>query len=303
MFRRLEEDTRAPEASPLGRATGFYRLHVGAHEVVVIDDGTIGVSRPFLAVNAPEREARALMEDHGPGTEFVPLPIGNVLVRSGERLVLLDTGTGTSDFAKDLFGSRIGGLLPTLERIGVSPEAMTDAIFSHAHVDHIGGTSEDGRLVYPDARHDMPQSEGDDLQREDAPEPVAPFDEFGKRQLQPVVANDGQLSFYGHGDELVPGIRAIATLGHSAGHHALMSESRGRRLLLPFDVLGHHVLHVRHPERYMAPDQREVAVETRQRSLARAADEKIPVLVHHFPFPGLGLVTRDGDAYRYVPTR
>ncbi len=46
----------------------------------------------------------------------------------------------------------------------------------------------------------------------------------------------------------------------------------------------------------------DVAVATRQQLLARAADEKIPVLVHHFPFPGLGRITRDGDAYRYTPT-
>jgi len=302
VFRRLEEDTVASEASPLGRATSFYRLHVGEHEVVVINDGTIGVTLPFFAVNAPENEVRALMEAHGLGTEFVPLPVGNVLVRSGERLVLLDTGTGTSDFARGLFGNRIGGLLPTLELIGVSPEAITDVVFSHAHIDHVGGTSADGRLVFPNARHYMPQLESDDLQRDDVPEPVAPFYAFGKRQLQPVAANDGQLSLYGDGDEVVPGIRAIATLGHSAGHHALMIESRGQRLLLPFDVLGHHVLHLRHPDWSMAPDQPQVAVETRRRLLARAADERIPVLVHHFPFPGLGLVTRHRDAYRYVPT-
>ncbi|MDX1615086.1 MAG: hypothetical protein R3300_12310 [Candidatus Promineifilaceae bacterium] len=46
----------------------------------------------------------------------------------------------------------------------------------------------------------------------------------------------------------------------------------------------------------------DVAVATRQRLLALAADEKIPVLVHHFPFPGLGIIVREGDAFRYVPT-
>lgn len=82
----------------------------------------------------------------------------------------------------------------------------------------------------------------------------------------------------------------------------MMIESQGKRLLLPFDVLGHLVLHLRHPEWIMAPDDPDVAVESRRRLLAQAADEQIPILAHHFPFPGLGLVVRDGDAYRYLPT-
>jgi glyoxylase-like metal-dependent hydrolase (beta-lactamase superfamily II) len=95
----------------------------------------------------------------------------------------------------------------------------------------------------------------------------------------------------------------VAALGHSPGHHAILIESGGQQLLLPFDVFGHQVLHLRHPEWYMGPDQiPNVAVETRQQLLAQVADEKIPVLVHHFPFPGLGQITRDGDAYRYIPT-
>jgi glyoxylase-like metal-dependent hydrolase (beta-lactamase superfamily II) len=82
-----------------------------------------------------------------------------------------------------------------------------------------------------------------------------------------------------------------------------MIESGDQQLLLPFDVLGHPVLHLHHPEWFMGPDQMpDVAVATRQQLLARAADEKIPVLAHHFPFPGLGLIVRDGEAYRYTPT-
>ena len=176
-------------------------------------------------------------------------------------------------------------------------------IFSHAHGDHIWGTSSDGQLAFPNAQHYLPQLEWEDLHREGLPEFAVPFVEFAKNQLQPLVDNDGQLAFYGDQDELVPGIQAMATIGHSGGHHAILIESGGQQLLLPFDVFGHPVLNLRHPEWYMGPDQiPDVAVATRQQLLARVADEKIPVLVHHFPFPGLGRITRDGDAYRYIPT-
>jgi glyoxylase-like metal-dependent hydrolase (beta-lactamase superfamily II) len=303
MFKRLKKDAPELEANSLEHVYGFYRFHVGEHEIIVINDGFIGLPLSLLAANAPAEDVLALMQAHGLGTEFATLPIGVVLIRTGDRLVLVDTGTGTSDFARDLFGDYIGGLMPTLELIGVSPEAITDVIFSHAHGDHLWGTSSDGQLAFPNAQHYLPQLEWEDLHREDIPEFAVPFYEFAKKQLQPLIANDGQLAFYGDEDEMVPGIRAIATPGHSAGHHALMIESSGQQLLLPFDVLGHPILHLRHPEWFMKVDQiPDVAVATRQQLLARAADEKIPVLVHHFPFPGLGLITRDGDAYRYIPT-
>ena len=74
-------------------------------------------------------------------------------------------------------------------------------------------------------------------------------------------------------------------------------------MLLPVDVLGHPILHLRHPEWFAAVDLiPDVAVATRQALLTRVADEQIPVLSFHFPFPGVGNVVRDGDAYRYIPT-
>jgi glyoxylase-like metal-dependent hydrolase (beta-lactamase superfamily II) len=303
MFKRLMKDTPESAANPLAHVYGFYRFHVGEHEIIVINDGFIGLPLSLLAANAPAEDLLALLQAHGLGTEFAIVPIGVVLIRTGDRLVLVDTGTGTSDFARDLFGDYIGGLVPTLERIGISPAAITDVIFSHAHGDHLWGTASEGQLVFPNAQHYLPQLEWEDLHREDIPEFAVPFYEFARKQLEPLLANDGQLTFYVDDEKLGPGIQAITTPGHSPGHHALMVESRGQQLLLPFDVLGHPLIHLRHPEWFMQVDQiPDVAVVTRQQLLARAADEKIPVLVHHFPFPGLGLITRDGDAYRYIPT-
>jgi glyoxylase-like metal-dependent hydrolase (beta-lactamase superfamily II) len=303
MFIQLKKDASKLKAESLESVTGFYRFYVGEHEVIVINDGFIGLPLPLLAGDAPAEDVLALLRAHSLDTEFATLPIGVVLIRTGDRLVLLDTGTGTSDFAREMFGDYIGGLAQTLELIGVSPAAVTDVVFSHAHGDHIWGTASDGQLVFPNAQHYLPQLEWEDLHRENIPNFAVPFIEFAKNQLQPLVDNDGQLAFYGDEDEMVPGIQAIATLGHSAGHHAILIESGGQQLILPFDVLGHPILHLRHPEWAMKVDQiPDLAVATRQQLLARAADEKIPVLVHHFPFPGLGIVVRDGDAYRYVPT-
>ncbi len=159
MFKRLTKDSRKVETDSLDSVFGFYRFHIGEYEIIVINDGFIGLPLPLLAANAPEEDVISLMQAYGLDTEFAILPIGVVLVRTHDRLVLLDTGTGTSAFARDMFGDYIGGLMPTLELIGVSPEAITDVIFSHAHGDHLWGTSSDGQLVFPNAQHYLPHLE------------------------------------------------------------------------------------------------------------------------------------------------
>jgi glyoxylase-like metal-dependent hydrolase (beta-lactamase superfamily II) len=254
-------------------------------------------------VNAPEEDVLALMQAHNLGTKFAPLSVGIVLIRIRERFVLMDTGSGTSPFARALLGDNIGRLAPTLDLLGVKPDKITDVIFSHYHADHLGGTSSDGSLMFPNAQHYLSQLEWEFLQSGNTVEVLAPFVDFATQQLQPLVDNDGQLAFYGHEDEVVSGIQAIATPGHTAGHHSFMIESHGQQLLLPFDVFPHQVVHLLHPQWFIGSDQiPDVAVETRQQLLARVADEKIPVLAYHFPFPGIGNITRDGNAYRYLPT-
>ena len=302
MFKRLEKD--APELSDsMDRVFAFYRFHVGEHKIIVINDGIFGFPRPMLAVNAPEEDVLALMQEYRLGTDFATLSVGIALIRSGERLVLMDTGTGTSTFARELLGDNIGRLVPTLDLLGVKPDEITDVIFSHYHADHLGGTSSDGKLMFPNAQHYLPQIEWEFLQSGNTDEVLAPFVDFANQQLQPLVDNDGPLAFYSHEDEVVSGIQAIATPGHTAGHHSFMIESNGQQLLLPFDVFPHQIVHLLHPEWFIGSDQiPDVAVETRQQLLARVADEQIPILAIHFPFPGLGHLTRDGDAYRYLPS-
>jgi hypothetical protein len=78
-----------------------------------------GLPLSLLAATAPAEDVMALIQAHGLGTEFATLPIGVVLIKTADRLVLLDTCTGTSDFARDLFGDYIGGLIPTLELTGL----------------------------------------------------------------------------------------------------------------------------------------------------------------------------------------
>ena len=133
-----------PDDNAADEVLAFYRLQVGEIEVTVIHDGPIGFPPPFLAVNAPEEDVLALMQDYALETDFAPLSVGIVLIRSGDHLVLVDTGSGTSTFVREFFGTdNIGHLRSTLDLMGVTPDEITDVIISHYHPDHLGGTSPD----------------------------------------------------------------------------------------------------------------------------------------------------------------
>src|SRR5206468_2827227 len=80
-----------------------------------------------------------------------------LLVRSGERLALLDTGFGLDERSPEtpgIFGQR-GRLIPELARLGVTPEQIDVVVLSHGHADHVGGTVDaaDQRPSFPRARY------------------------------------------------------------------------------------------------------------------------------------------------------
>lgn len=76
-----------------------------------------------------------------------------LLIDTGEKRILIDTGMGTKQ--DDRFMSHFhphgdSDLLTGLERIGQSPEGITDVFLTHLHFDHCGGAlmrTETGEIV------------------------------------------------------------------------------------------------------------------------------------------------------------
>ena len=107
---------------------------------------------------------------------------------------------------------------------------------------------------------------------------------------------------HGWDEEVVPGVTAVGTPGHSIGHTSYLVESRGENVFLIQDVSNHPALSLEHPGWHLAFDQDAVAAETtRRRTLEWLAREQLPVQGFHFPFPGRAYVEAAGDAYRALP--
>jgi glyoxylase-like metal-dependent hydrolase (beta-lactamase superfamily II) len=108
---------------------------------------------------------------------------------------------------------------------------------------------------------------------------------------------------YQGGKELVPGITSISTPGHTPGHMSFMVASGKSQLLAQIDVsAGMAPLFVAHPEwEFVFDTDRQLAVQTRQKTYAMATADRIPVQGYHFGFPAVAYVEKAGSGYRLVP--
>jgi glyoxylase-like metal-dependent hydrolase (beta-lactamase superfamily II) len=122
--------------------------------------------------------------------------------------------------------------------------------------------------------------------------------EIARRSLPPI---QGQLELLDHETEIVPGIQAIATPGHTPGHIAVAISSGGEQLLCISDA-AIHPIQLEQPACYAAVDLNpEQIATTKRRLFDRASTESALVFAFHFPSPGLGHIIQKGDAWQWQP--
>jgi glyoxylase-like metal-dependent hydrolase (beta-lactamase superfamily II) len=294
---RLGPPARAVRAQTTPAFGSFYRFTLGDFELTAIQDGFGAAEPAFVAANAPEEAAEELEELNLPSA-ILPVTINCLLVNTGDRLILMDTGT---DSIPNPAITQAGFLNPTLELIGVAREDVTDVVISHFHPDHIAGVAGTDGLYFPNAMHYLSQPEYDFLQTTTGNADFDALIGLANSMLAPAIAAD-QFQTYNDGDEVVPGVQAVFTPGHTIGHSSFLINSGSASLMSVVDAAIHQELSVRRPDFNMSFDAvPDLAVETRRALLQRIADEQLWVFGYHFTFPGLGYIDTDGDSFRFVP--
>ena len=137
-------------ASPASdsKPNGFKRFSLGDLELTIVTDGYIKQSSmyPFVAPLAQPNEVKALLEAAFRPTDSIEFAMNVMVVKSKDRLILLDTGLGV--FA----GPTQGWLLKSLPEAGFKFSDFTDVILSHGHTDHIGGlVNKQDNLIFSNA--------------------------------------------------------------------------------------------------------------------------------------------------------
>lgn len=292
-------------AAPMrgGQVAGWYRFRLGAFECTVISDGAITLAPPhptFGGSVATREEVEAALRAAFLATDRLPTMVNTLLVNTGRELVLLDAGVGP----QPVFGPGTGLLPRSLEAAGIQPGQVDIVAFTHAHADHAWGIADAaGADLFPDARFVMTGADLDFWTSEAnlaLPEPLRSL-VAGTRAV--VGPRRARFTTIAGEAEIVPGIRAVPTPGHTVGHTSFHIESEGQRLLVMGDVANHAVLALGRPDWPFGFDTDPAqAAATRRRVLDMAATDRLQVLGYHFPWPGLGHVEARGQGFGFVPT-
>src|SRR2546427_2548219 len=130
--------TRAA-APPLGsQAPGWYRYRVGGIELTVVTDG---VSRFKFAddhvTNKTREEVNAALAAAYYEKDMMATPYNPVVVNTGSKLVVIDTGTSEANLARS--NGAAGQFHANLKAAGIDRNAIDIVLISHFHGDHING--------------------------------------------------------------------------------------------------------------------------------------------------------------------
>ena len=249
-----------------------------------------------IADNTGDRDMSVFLTDADTIKKYAPTgkcPSGLLclLVRSGDRTVLIDTGNGNPPG-----GPNASLLMAGLQTIGIKPADIDTILITHIHGDHVGGLARDGKPVFPNAtlligrvEHDFWLDEASNLRL--FPDRKANF-ELARRVVDMYGDKAGVFDF---GEEIIPGLTAVDARGHTPGHTAFLLESGEEKFLCVGDLLHSAALQFARPDINASYDMLpKWAQYTRTELLERAVWDKMPIAGMHLPFPGVGRVAHDG---------
>ena len=275
----------------------FAQVAIGDIQLDVVSDGSLTLPGGFIFDPMPQEQLLPILEKYGQSPDVLTPPCNVTLMRQGERTILFDVGSGPD------FSPNSGVLLDSLDALNVAPEDVTDIVFTHAHPDHLWGLLDDfDDPLFPDASYMIGKVEWDYWMNPNTVNDIgaarASFAVGAKRRLEMI---EDQIAFFNDGDEILPGVAARATYGHTPGHMALEIRQGSEAVMILGDCIGNDHIAFARPEWNSGSDQDpDTAAKTRLSLMDQLAHEKTRVIGYHLTGNGVGYVDKTTDGYAFV---
>ena len=281
------------------RQLGRWRMHAIQAGGQRLDGGAM-----FGVVPKPLWERRIAADERN----RIQLGMRCLLIEHDIGPILIDTGAGNKESDKfyEIYGvENVGSPGPTLledglRQLGFRPDQIVMVIDSHLHFDHAGGNTtkhEGGKIrpTFPKARYVVQRREYEWATHTNERTAASYF----AHNFVP-IHEAGLFDFVDGEAEIVPGIRALPTPGHTPGHHGLLIESAGERAFYIAD-LSPTTSHLPLPWIMGYDVEPLVTLETKRRMLARAMAEEWLVVFEHDATTAWAYLTQDARGYAVRP--
>jgi len=225
----------------------------------------------------------------------VPITFTVTAVRIGGKVVLFDSGTG-AQLAPTAGNITKNGIM---KAAGIDPATVETIVVTHFHPDHISGmmAKDTNEPIFPKAEINVPAAE---YKFWTDPATTA----GAAKRIQAVFPTWKNIKQFEGDKEVVPGVRAVNTNGHTPGHTSYSMGSGSNELIVLGDVTNIPALFVRNPGWHAVFDSNgALAEENRRKIFDRVVADKVTVTGYHFGMPGAGNIAKDGNGYVFTPVK
>ena len=281
-------------ATALGAGTAWSSTTLGGMQIDTLSDGSLTLPGDFIFGPMPQAELGQILETYGQSRETLVPECNLTLLRHDDRVVLFDVGSGPD------FMPSAGEIVDALEAKGLAPEDVTHVVFTHGHPDHLWGLLDDfDDPLFYEASYMMGQTEFDYWMDPNTVASIgdarAAFAVGAKRRIEAIA---DQIETFQPETEVLPGVYAHATPGHTPGHMAFELRDGSSSLMVLGDAIGNHHVAFARPQWESGSDQDPArAAATRLRLFDQITADQMQIIGFHLPGGGLGRVGKTTDGF------
>ncbi len=272
-------------------------LTLGSKIIDVVSDGNLSLPTSMLFSDIAEKDLLPILKKHKLPTDQLEPDCNLTLVRDGENTIIFDVGAGPN------FMPSAGKLTEALDAINLDPADVTHVVFTHAHPDHLWGLLDEfDDPLFPNAQHMIGKVEWDYWVNPRTVDTIgAQRQAFAVGAARLLKGMEDRISFFNFGEEILPGIMARNSVGHTPGHTAFEVRGGGESLMIVGDAIGNHHVAFEQPKWLAGSDQdKELGVKSRVSLLDQIASQNMMMIGYHLPYPGIGRAEKDASGFKFI---